>query len=131
MNKSLCQNQSEWQTKVEKSQKEMEVAQAKKDKEIQELQVSYSILITIIGGLFTALQDFKQLLFFNDQEQVRDLMFYVEAQQKIAASPLGQEMKDGDLVMPESNLGSGKSTSRTTPKSGKSSLGAKSKRKGR
>ena len=51
MNKSLCQNQSEWQTKVEKSQKEMEVAQAKKDKEIQELQVSYSILITIIGGL--------------------------------------------------------------------------------
>ena len=40
MNKSLCQNQSEWQTKVEKSQKEMEVAQAKKDKEIQELQVS-------------------------------------------------------------------------------------------
>ena len=51
MNKSLCQNQSEWQTKVEKSQKEMEVAQAKKDKEIQELQVSYSILITILGGL--------------------------------------------------------------------------------
>jgi len=102
MNKSLCQNQSEWQTKVEKSQKEMEVAQAKKDREIQELQ-----------------------------EQVRDLMFYVEAQQKIAASPLGQEMKDGDLVMPESNLGSGESASRTTPKSGKSSLGAKSKRKGR
>lgn len=58
-------------------------------------------------------------------------MFYVEAQQKIAASPLGQEMKDGDLVMPESNLGSGESASRTTPKSGKSSLGAKSKRKGR
>ena len=57
-------------------------------------------------------------------------MFYVEAQQKIAASPLGQEMKDGDLVMPESNLSSGE-TSRTTPKSGKSSLGAKSKRKGR
>ena len=56
MNKSLCQNQSEWQTKVEKSQKEMEVAQAKKDKEIQELQVSYSILITIIAGLiFTSL----------------------------------------------------------------------------
>ena len=133
MNKSLCQNQSEWQTKVEKSQKEMEVAQAKKDKEIQELQVSYSILITILGGLldFTSLKDFKQLLFFNDQEQVRDLMFYVEAQQKIAASPLGQEMKDGDLVMPESNLGSGESASRTTPKSGKSSLGAKSKRKGR
>ena len=58
-------------------------------------------------------------------------MFYVEAQQKIAASPLGQEMKDGDLVMPESNLGSGESASRTTPKSGKSNLGAKSKRKGR
>ena len=53
MNKSLCQNQSEWQTKVEKSQKEMEVAQAKKDKEIQELQVSYSILITILGGLIS------------------------------------------------------------------------------
>ena len=55
----------------------------------------------------------------------------MEAQQKIAASPLGQEMKDGDLVMPESNLGSGESASRTTPKSGKSNLGAKSKRKGR
>ena len=39
MNKSLCQNQSEWQTKVAKSQKEMEAAHSKKDKEIKELQV--------------------------------------------------------------------------------------------
>ena len=39
INKSLCQNQSEWQTKVAKSQKEMEDANSKKDKEIKELQV--------------------------------------------------------------------------------------------
>merc|ERR1712062_261995 len=100
MNKSLCQNQSEWQTKVAKSQKEMEAAQSIKDKEIKELQ-----------------------------EQVRDLMFYMEAQQKIAGSPLCQEIQDGDLVITESSGASGTSESRTTPKSGKNNLGAKSKRK--
>ena len=72
MNKSLCQNQSEWQTKVEKSQKEMEVAQAKKDKEIQELQVSYSILITILGGLIShhlkILSNYGSLIIRNKYE---------------------------------------------------------------
>jgi len=102
MNKSLCQNQNDWQTKVAKSQKEMEAKEAKKDKEIKELQ-----------------------------EQVRDLMFYMEAQQKIAGSPLCQEIQDGDLVIAESSEATGSNGSRTTPKSGKTNLGAKSKRKGR
>ena len=65
------------------------------------------------------------------QEQVRDLMFYMEAQQKIAGSPLCQEIQDGDLVIQESSGASGTSESRTTPKSGKNNLGAKAKRKGR
>ena len=103
MNKSLCQNQSEWQTKVEKTQKKMAETQIQKDKEIKELQ-----------------------------EQVRDLMFYMEAQQKIAGSPLCQEIQDGDLVISESGEASSSQESRTTPRTGKSSSGgAKSKRRGR
>ena len=58
-------------------------------------------------------------------------MFYMEAQQKIAGSPLCQEIQDGDLVIAESTEASGSNGSRTTPKSGKTNLGAKSKRKGR
>ena len=103
MNKSLCQNQAEWQRKVENSQKKMEETQLKKDKEINELK-----------------------------EQVRDLMFYMEAQQKIAGSPLCQEIQDGDLVIAESGEPSGSSDSRTTPRAGKSSSGtSKQKRRAR
>ena len=47
MNKSLCQNQAEWQAKVEKSQKEMEETQVQKDKEIKELQVNWKLVKTI------------------------------------------------------------------------------------
>merc|ERR1719189_1135439 len=103
MNKSLCQNQAEWQAKVEKSQKKMEDTQIQKDKEIKELQ-----------------------------EQVRDLMFYMEAQQKIAGSPLCQEIQDGDLVIAESGEPSASSDSRTTPRAGKGSSGSsKQKRRAR
>lgn len=103
MNKSLCQNQTEWQAKVEKSQNKMEYTQIEKDKEIKELQ-----------------------------EQVRDLMFYMEAQQKIAGSPLCQEIQDGDIVISESGEASASNESKTTPRSGKASFGgAKSKRKPR
>ena len=103
MNKSLCQNQAEWQRKVENSQKKMEETQLKKDKEINELK-----------------------------EQVRDLMFYMEAQQKIAGSPLCQEIQDGDLVIAESGEPSGSSDSRTTPRAGKgSSSSSKQKRRAR
>lgn len=55
----------------------------------------------------------------------------MEAQQKIAGSPLCQEIQDGDLVIAESSEATGSNGSRTTPKSGKANLGAKAKRKGR
>ena len=59
-------------------------------------------------------------------------MFYMEAQQKIAESPLCEEIQDGDLVISESGATSANAESKTTPRSGKgSSGGAKSKRRGR
>ena len=103
MNKSLCQNQSEWQAKIEKSQKEMEATQIKKDTEIKELQ-----------------------------DQVRDLMFYMEAQQKIAGSPLCQEIQDGELMIPESGETNTTNETSSTPRNGRgSSGGTKPKRRGR
>ena len=35
------------------------------------------------------------------KEQVRDLMFYMEAQSKVGASPLKEEIQEGNVVVPE------------------------------
>ena len=102
MNKSLRQNQIEWQAKVDEIQTKVNDVQTQKDQEIKELQ-----------------------------EQIRDLMFYLEAQQKIANSPLCQEIQDGDLVVDSSGTNASP-RERTTPRGGaNASGGARSKRRGR
>ena len=56
----------------------------------------------------------------------------MEAQQKIAGSPLCQEIQDGDIVISGSGEASTSNESKTTPRSGKGTPGGtKSKRKPR
>ncbi len=72
LNESLRKNQSEWQAKMTKMEKEMNSSSEEKDKQISDLQ-----------------------------EQMRDLMFYLEAQNQIAQSPIADEIKDGQVSVAE------------------------------
>eukprot|EP00092_Neocalanus_flemingeri_P012762 GFUD01013752.1.p1 GENE.GFUD01013752.1~~GFUD01013752.1.p1 ORF type:complete len:614 (-),score=212.76 GFUD01013752.1:76-1917(-) len=72
LNKSLRQNQEEWQTRLKRAEIEINVIKEVKDKEIGELK-----------------------------EQVRDLMFYLEAQAKVKESPMKSEIEGGSIVMGE------------------------------
>ena len=74
LNKSLRQNQEEWQTKLKRSEIEVNVIKEVKDKEIGELK-----------------------------EQVRDLMFYLEAQAKVKDSPMKNDIEGGSIVMGEAS----------------------------
>merc|ERR1712029_1177761 len=73
LNTSLRNNQDEWQIKVKKSEIELNVTKEIKDKEIFELK-----------------------------EQVRDLMFFLEAKEKVQESNFKDEIEEGDIVVPES-----------------------------
>merc|ERR1712012_763323 len=70
LNKSLRENQDEWQTRLKKAEVEVAVLQKTKDREILELQ-----------------------------EQVRDLMFFMEAQSKVKESPLKDEIQGGSITV--------------------------------
>lgn len=72
LNRSLTQNQEEWQKKLKRAEVEASVLQQQKDKEIEELK-----------------------------EQVRDMMFFLEAQDKIKDSPLCSELAGGSISVPE------------------------------
>jgi len=72
LNKSLRENQEEWQTRLKRAEVEAAVLQQKKDREILELQ-----------------------------EQVRDLMFYMEAQSQVKESPLKDEIQGGSITVGE------------------------------
>eukprot|EP00091_Calanus_sinicus_P008342 TRINITY_DN20400_c0_g1_i1.p1 TRINITY_DN20400_c0_g1~~TRINITY_DN20400_c0_g1_i1.p1 ORF type:complete len:200 (-),score=73.59 TRINITY_DN20400_c0_g1_i1:93-641(-) len=72
LNKSLRQNQEEWQTRLKRAEIEINVMKEVKDKEIGELK-----------------------------EQVRDLMFYLEAQAKVKDSPLKNDIAGGSIVVGE------------------------------
>ena len=74
LNKSLRQNQEEWQTRLKRAEIEINVMKEVKDKEIGELK-----------------------------EQVRDLMFYLEAQAKVKESPLKNDIEGGTIVMGEAS----------------------------
>ncbi|XP_043199621.1 BRCA1-associated protein-like [Amphibalanus amphitrite] len=74
INKSLRENQAGWQDRVKRLEANLGEIKREKDKEVQDLK-----------------------------EQVRDLMFFLEAQQKIAAesSSLQQELAEGSIVVPD------------------------------
>jgi len=74
LNKSLRQNQEEWQLKLKKAEIEVNVIKEVKDKEIEDLK-----------------------------EQVRDLMFYLEAQAKVKDSPLKNDIEGGSIVVGEAS----------------------------
>jgi len=83
LNSSLRQNQEEWQTKLKKAEIELSVVKESKDKEVQDLK-----------------------------DQVRDLMFYLEAQAKVQQSPLKGEIEEGQLIVGEASSGGGGATPR-------------------
>ncbi|KAG1681858.1 BRCA1-associated protein [Nymphon striatum] len=72
INKCLRQNQQMWNNKVKELEKELKLTKDKKDSEISELK-----------------------------EQIRDLMFYLEAQSEItkASSETREEIREGQIVM--------------------------------
>jgi len=73
LNTSLRNNQDEWQIKVKKSEIELNVTKEIKDKEISDLK-----------------------------DQVRDLMFFLEAKEKVQESPYKDEIEEGNIIVAES-----------------------------
>lgn len=73
MNKCLSTNQKLWRDRVESLESKIDVTIQQKEREMKELQ-----------------------------EQVRDLMFYLETQKKVEASPeeTRQELQKGHVVLP-------------------------------
>jgi len=80
LNRSLQQNQGDWQLKLKKTEIELSVTKEQKEKEIVDLK-----------------------------EQVHDLMFFLEAQNKIKDSPLCSEMQEGTVVVREEEAEEGES----------------------
>ncbi|XP_005093000.1 BRCA1-associated protein [Aplysia californica] len=72
MNKCLRENQQQWQVRVGALEKQLKEITTKKDQEVKDLQ-----------------------------EQLRDVMFYLEAQQKLANSPgvSREEIQDGQVIV--------------------------------
>lgn len=86
LNKCLSENQKLWKDRVTALEEKIDVTIKQKEKEMGDLQ-----------------------------EQVRDLMFYLETQKKIAQSPEGarQELQEGQVVVSQQGA-SGTSTAGTT-----------------
>lgn len=72
LNKSLRDNQGEWQTKLKRTEIELNVTKEVKDKEINDLK-----------------------------DQVRDLMFFLEGRDKIEGSEMKDEIQEGNIVVAE------------------------------
>lgn len=85
LNKCLSENQKLWKDRVGVLEKKIDVTIQQKEQEMKELQ-----------------------------EQVRDLMFYLETQKKIADSPedTRQEIQEGHLVVTQGAVGSSVTPSR-------------------
>ena len=73
MNKCLSANQKLWRDRVEALEGKIDATIQQKEREMKDLQ-----------------------------EQVRDLMFYLETQKKVEASPEGtqRELQEGHVVLP-------------------------------
>merc|ERR1719350_559132 len=93
MNENLLHNQIAWQKKFSDMEKNMEQMRLEKDKEITDLK-----------------------------EQIRDVMFYLEAQSKVGQSPLREEIQQGEVTIGEGSAGN-------TPKSGGSRGGGSGRKK--
>eukprot|EP00093_Oithona_nana_P009200 09200.XXX_438849_437117_1 [CDS] Oithona nana genome sequencing. len=76
MNENLLHNQKAWQKKFNDMQQNMNDLRKEKDCEITDLK-----------------------------EQIRDVMFYLEAQNKVVTSPLKDEIQQGDVVLPAADTG--------------------------
>merc|ERR1712062_554912 len=84
MNENLLHNQIAWQKKFSDMEKNMEQMRLEKDREITDLK-----------------------------EQMRDVMFYLEAQNKVVQSPLRDEIQQGEVTIGE---GSSATNAGNTPK---------------
>ncbi|KAJ9588923.1 hypothetical protein L9F63_017801 [Diploptera punctata] len=82
MNKSLQQNQQVWQTKFQSLEKQFNEYKDKKDKELEDVK-----------------------------EQLRDVMFFLEAQKQISESADRDEIAEGRIVIGEAAPPSGSSAS--------------------
>jgi len=96
LNKSLRENQDDWQLKLKRTEIELNVTKEVKDKEISDLK-----------------------------EQVRDLMFFLEAKDKVQESEYKDEIEEGNIIVAENGgfnpLESAPPATRKTSKSGKRS----------
>merc|ERR1712046_331252 len=72
LNRSLTDNQEEWQVKLKKTEIELNVTKELKEKEITDLR-----------------------------DQVRDLMFFLEAKEKVQESPYKDEIEEGNIIVAE------------------------------
>lgn len=70
--KALQSNQTEWQVRYQVAERKLKLIQEEKEREIKELK-----------------------------EQIRDLMFYMEAQNTIERSELKEEIASGSVILPE------------------------------
>ena len=72
LNKSLRENQEGWQTKLKKTEVELNVTKELKEREISDLK-----------------------------DQVRDLMFFLEGRDKVQESPMKSELEEGSIIVAE------------------------------
>ena len=89
LNECLRKNQDDWHAKLESVEQRLTATNEKKDKEIAELK-----------------------------EELRDLMFFVEAQSQIAKSDMKEEIEGGNVVV-------GEAAATATPSQSKSQKGRK------
>ena len=99
LNKSLRENQDDWQLKLKRTEIELNVTKEVKDKEISDLK-----------------------------EQVRDLMFFLEAKDKVQESEYKDEIEEGNIIVAE-NGGFNPLESAPPPATRKTSKSGKRSRK--
>ena len=109
-NELMQQNQVILKEQLGKAEEKSKLADHEKDSRIQELQVpSHLFLVVYLFSLTT-------------KEQVRDLVFFIEAKKKIEESPDKDDLKDGSLLIAESDQNP------VQPASGKGRTRARGKR---
>lgn len=94
LNECLRRNQDDWSRKLKEMEERQKREGAKKDGEISELQ-----------------------------EQLRDVMFFLQAQEKIAASPMKSELENGEVTVGEAAAAS--TTTSEAKKGGRKKRGGK------
>lgn len=87
MSKAMQTNQSSWQAKYTILEKKYKAYQAEKERELAEVQ-----------------------------EQLRDVMFYMQAQSEIANSEMKDEIAGGSVIVPEPETSNSKQKSRRKKK---------------